>query len=220
MKTNPNLFHGHCRRSLKTKQGVSNVVDGNGTLTETEEEAANALNIYYQSVFTADDGSTAPPEFTEKTQARLSDVTFTKEVVEETLLSRNPNKAAGPDGIEIRLLKECAEELTPILTELFENSLDKGEVPKSWKEANIVPIHKSGSKAIMSNFRPVALTPVISKVCEKIVCATMMAFLTQNCLLSQQQHGFVSGRSCQTNILLCLEKWTEMVDSGNSVDVA
>ena len=48
MKTNPNLFHGHCRRSLKSRQGVSNVVDGKGKLTETEEEAATALNEYYQ----------------------------------------------------------------------------------------------------------------------------------------------------------------------------
>ena len=57
MKDNPNLFHGHCRRSLKTKQGVSNVMDGSGRLTETEGEAAATLNTYYHLVFTRDDGS-------------------------------------------------------------------------------------------------------------------------------------------------------------------
>ena len=41
-----------------------------------------------------------------------------------------------------------------------------------------------------------------------------------NGLLSEQQHGFVRGRSCQTNILLCLERWTEILDGGNAVDVA
>ena len=44
MKDNPSLYHGHYRRSLKTKQGVSNVVNNAGRLTETEEEAASALN--------------------------------------------------------------------------------------------------------------------------------------------------------------------------------
>ena len=39
--------------------------------------------------------------------------------------------------------------------------MDEGEVPEKWKEAEIVPIHKGGSKAIMANFRPVALTSVI-----------------------------------------------------------
>ena len=48
----------------------------------------------------------------------------------------------------------------------------------------------------------------------------MIAFLSQNGLISQQKHGFVSGRSCHTNILLCLERWTEMVDNISGVDVA
>ena len=220
MKSNPKLFHGHCRRSLKTKQGVSNVVDGSGNLTQTEEEAAMALNRYYHSVFTADDGLSITPDFPTQTDEKLTDIIFMEETVLDMLSSRDPNKAAGPDGVETRLLKECAEDLAPILTQLFRKSMDTGEVPKLWKEANIIPIHKSGSKAQMSNFRPVALTSVVSKVCEKIICQTVMAFLTQNDLISPQQHGFVSGRSCQTNILLCLERWTEMVDNGNSVDVA
>ena len=220
MKENPNLFHGHCRRSLKTKQGVSNVIDGNGKLTETEEEAAKALNTYYHSVFTQDDGNTPPPNFEEQTMEKIQDVFLSAEVVEEVLLGLNPNKAAGPDDMTSRTMKECAKELAPHLCKIYRKSLDDGEVPQLWKEANIVPIHKSGSKAIMANFRPVALTSVVCKVLERIICSAIMTFLTSNSLISEQQHGFVRGRSCQTNILLCLEKWTEIVDGGNSVDVA
>merc|ERR1739838_555890 len=113
MKTNPRLFHGHCRRSIKTKQGVSNVLDRSGKLTQTEDEAAAALNEYYQSVFTPDDDATEPPAFPHQTEEELLDVTFMKETVEEILASRDPNKAAGPDGVESRILKECAEELAP-----------------------------------------------------------------------------------------------------------
>ena len=47
-----------------------------------------------------------------------------------------------------------------------------------------------------------------------------MSFLVTNKLITEQQHGFVRGRSCQTNILLCLEKWTDIVDGGNCVGVA
>ena len=220
MKENPNLFHGHCRRSLKTKQGVSNVIDGNGELTETEEEAAFALNTYYHSVFTKDDGNTPPPNFGEQTAEKIQDVYLSAEGVEEVLLGLNPNKAAGPDDMTCRTMKECAKELAPHLCKIYRKSLDDGEVPQRWKEANIVPIHKSGSKAIMANFRPVALTSVVCKVLEKIICSAIMSFLMTNDLISEQQHGFVRGRSCQTNILLCLEKWTEIVDGGNNVDVA
>ena len=118
------------------------------------------------------------------------------------------------------MLKECATELAPIRCGIYRKSMDEGEVPNKWKEAHVVPIHKKGSKAIMANFRPVALTSVICKVFERIICAAILSFLTRNGLITPQQHGFVRGRSCQTNILLCLEKWTEMLDNGKSVDVA
>ena len=220
MKQNPNLYFGHCRRTLKTKQGVTNVMNGRGVMTETEEETASALNTYYHSVFTRDDGMSAPPDFPERTKEKITDVEFMVETITEKLQELKPNKAAGPDKVEGRLLKECAEEVAPILQQIFRKSLDEAEVPRRWKEAEIVPIHKGGSKAIMANFRPIALTSVVCKVMEKIVCSTILAFLTANQLITQQQHGFVRGRSCQTNILLCLEKWTELVDSGKNVDVA
>ena len=101
-------------------------------------------------------------------------------------------------------MKECAEDLAPILHQIYRSSLDETEVPCLWKEAEVVPIHKSGSKAVMANFRPVALTSIACKVFEKILCAAILAFLTANNLITQQQHGFVRGRSCQINILLCL----------------
>ena len=64
-------------------------------------------------------------------------------------------------------------------------------VPDQWKEAEIVPIHKGGSKAIMANFRPVALTSIVCKVFEKIICSAILAFLAAHHLITQQQHGFV-----------------------------
>ena len=219
-KENPNLYHGHCRRSLKTKQGVTNVIDGEGKLTETEEETARALNTYYHSVFTRDDALSNPPSIPKQTEEQLIDVAITEEAVLDLLQSLKTNKAAGPDGVENRIMKECSEEVAPALTKLFRKSLDEGEVPCQWKEAHIVPIHKNGSKAVMSNYRPVALTSAVCKVLEKIICAGIMSFLTRNELITPQQHGFMRGRSCQTNILLCLEQWTKTLDDGMSVDVA
>ena len=219
MKHNPNLYHGHCRRTLKTKQGVTNVVNGEGTMTETEQETAEALSSYYDTVFTRDDGKSAP-NFPSQTEEKISDVYLSVEAVEEKLRELNPNKASGPDGVEGRILKECAVEIAPILLQIFRKSIDESEVPEQWKVAEIVPIHKGGSKAVMANFRPVALTSVVCKVLERMICSAILAFLATHSLITKQQHGFVRGRSCQTNIMLCLERWTELVDSGKSVDVA
>ena len=91
--------------------------------------------------------------------------------------------------------------------QIYRKSLDESEVPDRWKEAEIVLIHKGGSKAVMASFHLVALTSIVCKV---------LAFLVTNTLISQRQQGFVRDRSCQTHTLLCLERWTDMVDSGKS----
>ena len=57
------------------------------------------------------------------------------------------HKATGPDDIPAYILKAAAHELAPILTHLYQSSLDRGEVPTDWKEALIVPLFKKGEKA-------------------------------------------------------------------------
>ena len=59
----------------------------------------------------------------------------------------------------------------------------------------------------------------MSKAFESIFSERLMTHLYSNLLISQEQHGFVKGRNCQTNILSCLEDWTKAVDENDSVDV-
>ena len=49
-----------------------------------------------------------------------------------------PNKAAGPDGIPPRSLKEMAYPMTQLLTFIFQSLLDQGQLPQDWKSANII----------------------------------------------------------------------------------
>ena len=80
------------------------------------------------------------------------------------------------------------------------------------------PQFKKVSQRLMPNYRPVVLTAIICKIFEKLIVLAILAFLAAWNLLSPEQHGFIKGRSCQTNILLCYELWTKMVDVGNGVD--
>ena len=59
--------------------------------------------------------------------------------VKDILSSLDINKATGVDGISARILKECAQELSPPLTLLFNLSFRSGKVPSLWKKANITP---------------------------------------------------------------------------------
>ena len=68
-------------------------------------------------------------------------------------------------------------------------------------------------------YRPVSLSSILCKVIESIIRDYIMDPLYENSLLTPCQHGFVRGRSCITQLLVYLDDWTEMLDSGESIDV-
>ncbi|CAF0784763.1 unnamed protein product [Brachionus calyciflorus] len=70
------------------------------------------------------------------------------------------DKSPGPDEINSIILKKCSKSFSVPLSSIFISSFVDGELPELWKEANITPIHKSGSKLEASNYRPVSLTSI------------------------------------------------------------
>ena len=150
---------------------------------------------------------------------KMNDIAITEEEVNKLLKDLQVNKSAGPDQINPRVLYECADVLSKPLTVLFNKSLTSGIVPKDWKMAHICPIHKKDEKHMASNYRPVSLTSVVSKVMERVVKERIMNYLYSNNKLSDCQYGFVEGRNTVTNLLHATDAWTESVDRGENVDV-
>ena len=60
----------------------------------------------------------------------MEDIVVTKEGVTKLLKGLSPSKALGPDELHPRVLKELATELGPVFAHLFQQSIDKGEIPK------------------------------------------------------------------------------------------
>ena len=75
------------------------------------------------------------------------------------------------------------------------------KVPKILKKANIIPLFKSGARTSPDNYRPISLTPIISKISEKVVKKRCEAHLEFYNIFSVQQHGFRKGFSTSTNLL-------------------
>ena len=69
-----------------------------------------------------------------------------------------------------------------------------------------------------SNYRPVSLTSIVCKYLEKIVQDRIIKFMKNEGLFSNRQYGFISGRSTSLQLLKVLDKWTETLDSGHSID--
>ncbi|KAF2348222.1 Reverse transcriptase domain [Trinorchestia longiramus] len=133
-------------------------------------------------------------------QEILSDSVFAVEEVEKHLSILNLCKSTGPDGLNLRILKETAEVISEPLTNIFNRSLETGMVPEDWKRANVTPIFKKEKKQIPNNYRPISLTSVISKTVERLLKVRITKHLNDQNLITDTQHGFREKRSCHTNL--------------------
>ena len=92
-------------------------------------------------------------------------------------------------------MRETSSTIAPILTIIFQCSLDTGIIPDDWKTANIVPIHKKNDRSKPANYRPISLTCITSKLFEHIIASHIMQHLEINGILYDLQHGFRQNRS-------------------------
>ena len=87
----------------------------------------------------------------------MGDITVDPKGVAKLLDGLNVHKASGPDGLNARVLKECSDEISPILARIYNESLALGDVPDEWRQANVSPVFKKGEKYDAANYRPVSL---------------------------------------------------------------
>ena len=152
-------------------------------------------------------------------EERLEDVNITKERVLKKLKEINPSKSPGNDNLSNTILKETAEELAEQITKIFRKSLDETSLPDDWRMSNITPIFKKDSRKKVDNYRGVHLTAQLCKTMETLIKEDIVEHLQKFNLVSDTQHGFLSGKSCFTNLLIFLEEITKLLDEGIPVDV-
>ena len=106
-----------------------------------------------------------------------------------------------------------------MLTDIFNSSLESGQVPEDWRVANVTPLFKKGSREELGNYRPVSLTSVVGKVLKTLIKDQMRNHLNKYKLIKGSQHGFTKGSSCLTNLLEFYETVSDWVDEGKAVDI-
>jgi hypothetical protein len=152
-------------KGLQTdSSGVAPLKD-NGVLIADAKGKAEILNKQYTSVFTREDTNQIPSKGPCTTNI-MPTITIGEGGVLKLLQNLNPHKASGPDSIPTKVLRECATEVTPLLTTIMQRSLMAGHIPSDWASANVTPVFKKGEKFKASNYRPVSLTCVCSKLME------------------------------------------------------
>ncbi|KAL8565437.1 hypothetical protein ACOMHN_049414 [Nucella lapillus] len=218
-KNNPKVFWSYVKSKTTTRSGIGDLKKENGSKTTSDQEKAELLNNFFHSVFTHEDDGPLPDPPTAEYSTTLEDFEISEEKVLKLLQTLKIHKATGPDGINPLVLSKAADILAHPVTILFRKSLEDGQVPQDWRTATVSPIFKKGSRLQPCNYRPVSLTCILCKVMEKLIRENVIKHLDENVLISRQQHGFVQGRSCVTQLLDVMDAWTEILDAGGSVDI-
>ena len=86
-------------------------------------------------------------------------------------------KRQGPHQIDGKLMFELRFHLLKPLTHLFNLSLKTGVIPQDWRDADVVPLFKKGSKRKCENYRPISLTSIVCKLLESIVKDEIVKYL-------------------------------------------
>ena len=164
-------------------------------VTNFKDKAKIFIDFFSKECQPIPNNSTLPSIQSFETSNRLSTVVIDSKKILKLIQGLNSNKAHGHDGISIRTLKLCGPSVKKPLSLLFNNCLTDGVFPKDWKKADVFPVHEKGNKRLVSNYRPVSLLSIFSKIFEKLIDC-IYYFLDQHCLLKANQSGFRPGDSC------------------------
>jgi hypothetical protein len=115
VKTNPKKFWQYVNSSVKSKGKINELIDSDGNITTDDQGKADILNNHFASIFTEEDLSDIPSMPIKPNLKLLEDITITTEGIIKHLKRLNISKAAGPDGINARLLRETSEQIAPAL---------------------------------------------------------------------------------------------------------
>jgi hypothetical protein len=108
----------------------------------------------------------------------------------------NRNKANDIYKIKPTIIRALTPFLSPILTKLFNRSIDENEYPDSLKLTKVIELYKAKDKTLPENYRPISLLPIIAKLLDTIINRQLMTHLTKHDIISPTQYAFRPHSNC------------------------
>ncbi|XP_019240114.1 PREDICTED: uncharacterized protein LOC109220105 [Nicotiana attenuata] len=210
---NTKFFHAQVRGRRKKLQ-LRRIQNNMGIWIEEEEQIAEEAVSFYKDQFTE---SVVPSTFhiidhvptlvEEEQNARLTELP-TKEEVRKAVYGLNGDSAGGPDGFTGAFYHTCwdivGEDIYAMVLQFFCGQ----QLPKCVTHTNLVLLPKKKEVTTFSDLRPISLSNFINKIFSGVIHDRLVELLPN--LISEEQAGFVKGRSIVENILLTQEIITDI----------
>ena len=202
-----------------TSSSINKIKDKDGNVTSDPSKMSNIFNDFYVNVA---DGITKTIPLTPKSPLDyLSDRTcnslfltpVTLMEVNDLINILNPSKSVGPNSIPIKLLKIIGHSVSPLLALLVNQSFQSGTFPDKLKVAKVISLFKKGNPELPSNYRPISLLPVFSKIFEKLMYRRLYKFLDIHKVLYSLQFGFQENHSIDHALVSLTEAVRNTLDN-------
>ena len=181
-------------RNHKRSISFPNYIEFNRELIVDRRIIVNRFNEYFVNIAKNLNESKSQSDFKNYKvfmKNRIEHTIFLSEIesneIDSIIHDLNPNKSS---DMSPRVLKLFRGKLSPTLDILFNNCMYSGVFPDVLKIARVIPLFKSGDQNDITNYRPISLLPVISKIFEKLIHSRLLSFLDKHNVIYNKQFGF------------------------------
>jgi len=162
---------------------------------EDNQDKANLLNSFFQSQTLLVPNGKQSLDISDTPSLILDNFSIARQDILDSIKHLKIGKACGPDRVNSYVLKEISAEIASPLQALFNYSLSSGKVPRQWKIANVCAIFKKGDPQSVSNYRPISLLSIVSKLLERVLHKYNFNFLRSPNFFTPSQSGFIPNDS-------------------------
>lgn len=202
LRRDPKSFWSFVNSKRKNSLVPSNVVH-EGSESVDEAEACGLFARHFASVFQSRTSSDADAELAASNvvpdAVNLDTFVISPAMIIGASKKLKNSYAPGPDGIPAAVFRRCAEVVAVPLAFILNHSFEDGIFPMCWKLSFMFPVHKSGDRREVKNYRGITSLCAASKLFEIIVSDQLLRGTRSH--ISSDQHGFIPGRSVTTNLL-------------------
>ena len=213
-------FINSIRNTMKQSTQIGDLRNSFGDTIIENKNKANFLNYRFSTLGeykNADPPIDVPTEYSvhSKTNRHFQFRFITHKEMKDAVLLLPLNKPLGPSKIPAWALKDSINTVNPILTMIINECISKSVFPYTLKKAHVFPIFKKGDSTDPVNYRPISITPTLSKLFEKIFSSQIHEFLANSNILNPKQFGFRPGYSTNDALLYTTEKIRFHLDKNN-----
>ena len=199
------IIRDTCMQSTPANITVHGILS-DGILQKDEFEISNTFNNFFSEIPLKLDNDLPPSNIDPLSfvQQSINHYIFFEPVTFDechTIIMNLKNTRQAKDQIPVKIFKQCCTIFIPTICDIINTSFSSGVFPNLLKCAIVTPIFKNGDRKNPSNYRPISILPILSKVLEKAMFKRVTNFISTNSIISNSQFGFTRGKSTQDAII-------------------